>query len=194
MTEQLLDNPTLRDAPPSTSSLSSRLAGIMLPEVDGREVRLGNLWSQRPVVVGFLRHYGCLFCRERVSQLLDAEPLFRAKGGSLALIGLGDRELASSFRKETGLTCPLLIDEKREAYGVARLGIGSILHFLRPSYHQSQRRALSAGHRMHTPGKNPFQLGGTFVFGPGNKDLFGHISETFGDNAPVEEVAAAIRG
>ncbi|GAC1678071.1 MAG: hypothetical protein PVS2B2_14930 [Candidatus Acidiferrum sp.] len=175
-------------------SLSSRLAEIILPDVEGHDLRLGTLWSRQPVVVGFLRHYGCLFCRERVAQLLEGESLFRSKGGSLALIGLGDRELASVFRKETGLTCPLFIDEKREAYRAAGLGTGSILHFIRPSYRKSQQRALAAGHRLHGSGKNPFQLGGSFVFAPGNVDRFAHVSETFGDNAPIEELAAAIRG
>jgi hypothetical protein len=39
-------------------SFSSRLANITLPDVDGTPVRLGSLWSERPAVVVFLRHYG----------------------------------------------------------------------------------------------------------------------------------------
>jgi len=39
-------------------SLSSRLTMIVLPNVDGREVRLGSLWATQPVIVVFLRHYG----------------------------------------------------------------------------------------------------------------------------------------
>jgi hypothetical protein len=39
-------------------SLSSRLAGIILPDVDGRPVQLGSLWADAPAVVVFLRHYG----------------------------------------------------------------------------------------------------------------------------------------
>jgi hypothetical protein len=39
-------------------SLSSKLAGLTLPDPDGRMVRLGSLWSDRPAVVVFLRHYG----------------------------------------------------------------------------------------------------------------------------------------
>ncbi|HTU48729.1 MAG TPA: hypothetical protein VMF91_26945 [Bryobacteraceae bacterium] len=40
------------------SSLAVRLAPIILPDADGREVRLGSLWEQGPAVVVFLRHYG----------------------------------------------------------------------------------------------------------------------------------------
>ncbi|HEV2963402.1 MAG TPA: hypothetical protein VG649_16355 [Candidatus Angelobacter sp.] len=39
-------------------SYSSRLADITLPDCDGQVVRLGSLWSEKPVVLVFLRHYG----------------------------------------------------------------------------------------------------------------------------------------
>lgn len=39
-------------------SLSAALAPIELPDPDGRTVRLGSLWEERPAVLVFLRHYG----------------------------------------------------------------------------------------------------------------------------------------
>jgi hypothetical protein len=41
-----------------TSALAARLAPIVLPDPDGRQVRLGALWADAPAVVVFLRHYG----------------------------------------------------------------------------------------------------------------------------------------
>lgn len=41
-----------------SETLSCRLAGVVLPDADGHEVRLGALWENRPSVVVFLRHYG----------------------------------------------------------------------------------------------------------------------------------------
>jgi len=41
-------------------------------------------------------------------------------------------------------------------------------------------RAQAAGLRQHRLGRNRFQLGGSFVFGPGNVDRVAHVSETFG--------------
>jgi hypothetical protein len=35
-----------------------RLADITLPDQDGESVRLGDLWSDRPAVLIWLRHYG----------------------------------------------------------------------------------------------------------------------------------------
>jgi hypothetical protein len=39
-------------------TLNSRLSMIILPDVDGRELRFGSLWIRQPAVVVFLRHYG----------------------------------------------------------------------------------------------------------------------------------------
>jgi hypothetical protein len=38
--------------------LAELLAPIVLPDADGREIRLGSLWERQPAVVVFLRHYG----------------------------------------------------------------------------------------------------------------------------------------
>jgi hypothetical protein len=38
--------------------LAESLAPIVLPDADGREIRLGSLWERQPAVVVFLRHYG----------------------------------------------------------------------------------------------------------------------------------------
>jgi hypothetical protein len=40
------------------NQLSEALGGIVLPDADGNEVRLGSLWEKTPAVVVFLRHYG----------------------------------------------------------------------------------------------------------------------------------------
>jgi hypothetical protein len=38
--------------------LAESLAPIVLPDADGRKIRLGSLWERQPAVVVFLRHYG----------------------------------------------------------------------------------------------------------------------------------------
>ena len=45
---------------PATSppDRADALADITLPDHDGNEVRLGDLWSDRPVALVWLRHYG----------------------------------------------------------------------------------------------------------------------------------------
>ncbi len=110
----------------------------------------------------------------------------------MAAIGLGDKNYARLFREETGITFPLLIDEERMAYRAAGLGVANLLHILRSDNAAARKHARAHGHRQHKLGKNPFQLGGSFVFAPGNRDLYAHVSKTFGDNASMAELLAAI--
>ena len=115
-------------------------------------------------------------------------------GAGLAAVGLGDRAYASRFREETGIGFPLLVDEERLAYRAAGLKSGSLLHLLRRDNARARKRAGAAGHRQRRLGKDPFQLGASFVFAPGDRDLYVRLSETFGDNAPVGELVAAVAG
>ena len=123
----------------------------------------------------------------------EFEEEFRKKGARLAVVGLGDAKYASFFREKTGIQFPLLIDDKCAAYKAVGLRHASLLHLLRRDNMQARRRAQAAGHKQHRLGKDPLQLGGSFVFAPGNKDLFAHVSETFGDNAAPKEMLEAIR-
>ena len=122
----------------------------------------------------------------------EHEQAFRDKKATLAAIGLGDRLYARMFREEAGITFPLLVDESRHAYRVAGLKSANLLHLLRSENAVARKRARAGGHHQHKLGQNPFQLGGSFVFGPGNVDRFVHISKTFGDNATLAALLEAL--
>jgi hypothetical protein len=124
--------------------------------------------------------------------LREHEQAFRGRGANLAAIGLGDANYARLFREEAGIAFPLLIDEQKQAYHAAGLRNANLLHMLRSDNKTARDRARAGGHRQHKLGRNPFQLGGGFVFGPGNVDRYVHVSRTFGDNALVEDLLAAL--
>jgi AhpC/TSA antioxidant enzyme len=124
--------------------------------------------------------------------LREHEPEFRARGAKLAAVGMGDAHYAALFREESGIDFPLLVDADRLAYRAVGLKCANILHLLRSDNAQARKRAQSGGFRQQKLGANPFQLGGSFVFGPGNVDRYAHVSKTFGDNATVEASLAAL--
>jgi hypothetical protein len=39
-------------------SRADALADVVLPDADGNDVRLGDLWREKPVALVWLRHYG----------------------------------------------------------------------------------------------------------------------------------------
>lgn len=122
----------------------------------------------------------------------DHEQKIKEKGARLAAVGLGDSNYARAFREDTGITFPLLIDEQREAYRAIGLKKASLLHLFRKDNALARKRAKAGGHRQRKLGKDPLQLGGSFVFGPGNVDYLTHVSETFGDNASPESILEAV--
>jgi hypothetical protein len=124
--------------------------------------------------------------------LREHEQEFAQKGAALAAIGLGDLRYARLFRAETGINFPLLVDVQRQAYRAAGLGSASLLHVFRKDNVAARKRARKAGHRQRRVGKNPFQLGGSFVFAPGNVDCYVHVSRTFADNAPISALLSAL--
>ena len=108
------------------------------------------------------------------------------------MVGLGDMQHAQAFRDDTGTNFPLLVDDRREAYRAVGLKRANLMHLLRPNNLRARGRANAAGHRQRRIGKHPFQLGGSFVFGPGNLDLFAQVSGTFGDNCHPSELLAVL--
>ena len=120
------------------------------------------------------------------------EDKFRERGATLAAVGLGDRGYARAFREEAGIGFPLLVDEKRQAYEALELKNANVFHIFRKDNSVARARAKASGHSQHKLGKNPFQLGGSFVFGPSDVDRFAHVSETFGDNASMEALLGAL--
>jgi alkyl-hydroperoxide reductase/thiol specific antioxidant family protein len=115
-----------------------------------------------------------------------------SKGASLAAIGLGDVNYARAFRDETDITFPLLIDADRKAYRAVELKKANLFHLLRSDNAAARKRAKAGGFSQKKLGENPFQLGGSFVFAPGNVDKFVQISQTFGDNAAIADLVAAL--
>jgi hypothetical protein len=124
--------------------------------------------------------------------LREHQQEFQSKGANLAAIGLGDVNYARAFREETGITFPLLIDADRKAYRAAELKKANLLHLFRQDNAAYRKRAKAGGFKQTKLGENPFQLGASFVFAPGNVDKFVHVSETFGDNAAMADLLAAI--
>lgn len=122
----------------------------------------------------------------------DHEDEFSRAGARLVAIGLGDAYYARAFREETGISFPLFVDARRQAFRAAGLGKANLLHLLRGDNFTARKRAKAAGYRQHRLGKDPFQLGASLVLAPGNVDRFVHLSTTFGDNADPAALLAGV--
>ncbi|MGH9582122.1 MAG: peroxiredoxin-like family protein [Bryobacteraceae bacterium] len=123
----------------------------------------------------------------------EHENEFKQVAASLVAVGLGDLDYARLFRDESRIAFPLLVDSEKKAYQTAQLKSGNLFHIFRRDNSVARARVKAAGFKQHRLGKDPFQLGASFVFAPGDRDLLIHLNRTFSDNADTKDLLAALR-
>jgi len=171
-----------------------RFSNVSLPDADGTTRRLGDFWAEKPVVVVFARHFGCLHCREHAADLRDVYDDVRARGGEIVAIGTGDVGYAKHFVSEDQIPYPVLVDDHAEAARAALVKRVPFFALFNPKTFAATRDARKRGFRIHKPGKRVTQLGATFVLGPGPAVRYEHIDQTTVDHASLDEVLAALPG
>ena len=173
------------------AAIASEAAQAVIRDLDGNELPLARLWAEKPVVLAFVRHFGCLFCREQATELHREKDRIHAAGAELAIVGNGNRHFAQGFAKELGLTTPLYVDTERGAYKA--LGLKrSFTSFLNLATLRNLVRALRSGFRQGRTQGDPWQLGGVLVVRPGGDVVFRHASDASGDHPPAESVLSAL--
>src|SRR6478672_13399694 len=91
------------------------LSDTSLSDATGTKHRLGDLWDDKPVVLVFLRHFGCLNCRDHAMQLRDRYDEMHAQGIELVAIGTGDQRYAAAFVRDEKIPFLVLVDDHAEA-------------------------------------------------------------------------------
>lgn len=184
--------------PPSDASA---LEDVVLNDVEGHPVRLGDLWSERPAVLAFLRHFGCVFCRQLAVDIHDHRHEFHEADVELAVIGFGTPEEGREFLATQNVDLRLLLDPDRKIYELAGAKVGTLGEVIGPlqiwrglvatigsrlkqgsiAVHQGRIRSHAA------------QMGGVLVIAPDGSVRYAYLSEESGDNPPAREVLAAAR-
>ena len=168
------------------------LSALSLPDQDGTPHRLGDLWSERPVVLVFLRHFGCLHCREHAVELRDRYDDLQAKGVDLVAVGTGDQRYAGAFVRDEKIPDLVLVDDDAEAAHAASVNVASWYRLLHPTTWPATVATWRRGHRIHSPGKRVTQLGATFVLAPGGEVRYSHVDADSTDHAAIPDVLAAV--
>ncbi len=124
--------------------------------------------QEQPVLVAFLRHFGCLFCREMVADISEISPALEALGVEVAFVHVGTEEDASIFFKEFGLEDKLrLSDPGSEMYKVFGLNQQSFLKMISVATIRNGFRALRSGTRQGGVKGNPKAMPGLFLISKG---------------------------
>jgi prostamide/prostaglandin F2alpha synthase len=168
------------------------LSALSLPDHDGTLHHLGDLWDDRPIVLVFLRHFGCLHCREHAVELRDRYHELQAQDIDLVAVGTGDQRYAGAFVRDEQIPYLVLVDDDAKAARAASVTNASWYRLLHPSTWPATVATYRRGHRIHSPGKRVTQLGATFVLGPGDEVRYSHVDSDSTDHAAIPDVLAAV--
>lgn len=150
---------------------------------------LAELSADRPVLVVFLRHAGCTFCREALSDLQQQRSRIEARGVSLALVHMiSDDAAAQFFAKYNLADVPRFSDPDRGLYHAFDLRRGSLWQLLGPSVWWRGAKAFFSGHGVGPLQGDGFQMPGTFVLHRG-QIVQAFRNKTAGDRPDYSQLA-----
>jgi peroxiredoxin len=172
-------------------SRADALAKLTVLDGDGRAIALGSLWADHVAILVFIRHFGCIHCRDHVVTLARNLDRLEATGARMIVIGNGSPSFIAGFRDETGWKGPLYTDPTLAAYRAAELQRG-VLKTVDPRGLLGAARALASGRRQGRTQGDQWQQGGVVVVAPGDRVIWQHASERAGDNANTTEIVAAL--
>lgn len=172
-------------------SVAEDLKDVDVLDAKGKPVALGYLWMDHTVVLAFVRHFGCILCREQVHELNAALASIRRCGAELVIVGCGRPEHVADFCESQKISAPVFVDPEQKAYRAAGL-VRSVWSSIKPKAWLNSWRAYRNGARQGPTQGDIYQQGGIFVIRPGNITCYSYVSREAGDHPPVSDVLAAV--
>ena len=139
-------------------------ATLLAEAVTSKGSSLADLSRQQPVLVVFLRHSGCSFCRQAMADLAASRAEVEKRGTQLALVHMGTAESFVAFAEFYGLgDLPALADPTRRLYRGLGLRRGRVLQLLGWNVWRRGVQSFLAGHFIGAPEGDATQLPGVFL-------------------------------
>ena len=156
---------------------------------EGETIRLSSLWSERVLVLFFVRHFGCPQCKEMLDVLVQSREDIERAGLVLAVVTQGTAEQALAFCRQRvpGVRC--LADPERKVYRAYGLDKGNLWQvLLSPRIWLANRRAARKGYKPEMPpeGQSTRQMSGAFIIGMDGRIRLPYYYETIADHPPAE--------
>jgi peroxiredoxin len=176
---------------PVDDLLAAALAQMTVLDEAGTATPLGPVWIKRPVVLAFVRHLGCIFCRQQVARLSKRLPEIEGRGGALVVVAPSKTEHIAGFRESTGYKGALFVDPTLRAFKTAGLvrGRASTYH---PLAMLRGIAAVAQGFRQVGRHGDIVQQGGTFVLGAGDRVRYEWRDRYAGHHPDLDAVVNAL--
>ncbi|KAL6111939.1 prxl2b [Pungitius sinensis] len=161
----------------------------------GESVELQSLWQDQPVVLFFLRRFGCQVCRWMATEISKLEPDLGASG--VALVGVGPEEFGLKEFMEGGFfKGSIYVDEQKKSYKDLGFKRYTALSVVPAALGKKVRDAASKANAEGIKGNfsgDLLQSGGMLIVSKGGEKVLLHfIQDSPGDHVPLEDISKAL--
>jgi len=170
-------------------AFNSEAPDLQLQNSSGEHIQLSSLWSTRPLLLAFTRHFGCTQCKEMLDELVAGKQKIEQAGLAIAIVMQSQPDAMADFASQyaPGLLC--LADPERKAYRAYGLERGTLFQtFLNIKVWAAIKRASTKGYSVEPPppGQDAMQMSGTFIIGRNGKIELPYYYDHIADHPPLE--------
>lgn len=152
-----------------------------------QHIHLAELYKERPLCVVFLRHIGCIFCREYVARLR------KLVDSNIAFVTADTPANTDELRLEMGSPHRFICDIDRHLHALFGVGLASSGQLVHPGVVFNGTKALVGGFRQKPSGGDKMQMPGVFVIGTDGKVIWSHKPRHIADNPSPEEIVEHLK-
>lgn len=141
------------------------LGDVLRDTVTSTGQTLAEISDERPMLIVFLRHAGCTFCREAAFELTAAREEIERVGTQIVLVHMTSPERGREFFTQYGLAdLPQVSDPERKLYQAFDLHRGSVGQLLGPRvWWRGFKAGILQGHGVGKWEGDVTQMPGTFL-------------------------------
>ena len=173
-------------------NISQGTSDIEILTPQNEKIRLGDLWSEHPVLIVLVRHFGCLFCRAQLHDLQNIWKKILSLGIAPIVVGNGTVLMAQDFIEQTGLIVPLYTNPERNVYDALGTKRPTLTALLSPQLWWVGFKTLIKGFFPKQVQGDAAQLGGVFLIDTNGVVQFAYRSAYAGDNPSADVLLNAI--
>lgn len=165
------------------TTLSTLQIGMAAPDIqvqttNDMTISLAQIWQKQPILIFFLRHFGCALCRSHLHSIRDNYDQFRERGAEVIAMTFADPRGAAQFVHQNRLPFRVFADPLRNSYRAFTLAEGTLndalgLDVLARQVTQALRGNIPY---MTSIGSSIKQLGGTFIVDQRGTVQFAHFA------------------
>ena len=150
---------------PAPIEAAEALAQVLDSKLTRNGVDLATLSLVSPILLVFVRHSGCVFCREALSDLAESRDSIERTGTRIVVVYMGGEEAMNAMLEHYGLTSlDRIHDTDQSLYRAFGLKEGSWWQLAGPRvWFRGLSASLIGGHKVGRPAGDIRQMPGMFL-------------------------------